>query len=321
MARRFPGYRLPPEAMDVVLQPDGGFLAARALHRRPRRRRAGAAAPRCTPRARARAGSRTATACASAPIAASYEADRLVLTAGAWTRRARRSCRARRAERQVLAWLQPLAAGALRARALPGLQPRIDGEGASTGSRCTASPASSSAATTTSGERRPGDELDREPHAEDEALLRGVRRALLPRRRRPDDDAEDVPVRDLARRALPHRPAPRRAAGRGRRRRSRATASSSPGDRRDPGRPRDRRLDAPRHRAVPARPLRMRAERPNLHGRTRRWRGKLADAAAFSRCSRPEVRALAARIAVSSGRRGARTSRACSRRRARAARR
>ena len=84
-----------------------------------------------------------------------YEADRLVITAGAWNgTTARLPARPGRA-RAPGAGLAPAARpGALRARALPGLQPAGRRRAATTASRSSRCRASSSAATTTSKRRR-----------------------------------------------------------------------------------------------------------------------------------------------------------------------
>ena len=102
--RRYPGYRLPPESM-AVFQPDGGFLlpercivahvdAARAL------------------RAEVRTNERvleweaTAGGVRVTTEHGTYEADRLVVAAGAWEEQLTGLPVV--AERQVLAWLEPL---------------------------------------------------------------------------------------------------------------------------------------------------------------------------------------------------------------------
>ena len=58
------------------------------------------------------------------------------------------------------------------------------------------------------GERGDPDAISREPTPEDEAPLRAIRRALLPGRRRADAGAQDLPLRAVTGRALPDRPPP-----------------------------------------------------------------------------------------------------------------
>ena len=175
--------------------------AARALHRRPRREARRRSAPRSTPASACSAGSRPATASASTTDRGVYEADRLVLTAGAWIGERCATARAGLVGAGAAgAGLAPAArAGAVRAGALPGLQPRRAG----------------GALLRLPGLRRPGlqvrplpppatsrsipDAFDREPTPRDEALLREFAERYFPRRRRADDGARDVPVHEHAR--------------------------------------------------------------------------------------------------------------------------
>jgi sarcosine oxidase len=102
--RRFPGYRLPAESM-AVFQPDGGFLLPeRCIVAHVEAARASGAAVHANERVLkwepAEGGVRVTT------DRAVYEAERLVLAAGAWE--GELTGLPVVAERQVLAWLHPL---------------------------------------------------------------------------------------------------------------------------------------------------------------------------------------------------------------------
>ena len=104
--RRFPGYRLPDD-LPVLYQPDGGFLLPeRCIVRHVE----GALAHGATVRARERvlAWDDTGAGIRVETERGAYEADRLVLCAGAWSQDvARLPAGLVVAQRQVLAWLQP----------------------------------------------------------------------------------------------------------------------------------------------------------------------------------------------------------------------
>jgi sarcosine oxidase len=104
--KRFPAYRLPGE-MPVVFQPDGGFVL-------PERAIVAHVAGALAHGAELRAGERvlawedTASGVRVQTNQGSYEAERLVLTAGAWSQSvARLPSGLVRAVRQSLAWLEP----------------------------------------------------------------------------------------------------------------------------------------------------------------------------------------------------------------------
>ena len=103
---RFPAYRLPDE-LPVVFQPDGGFvLPERAIVAHA----SGALALGATLRARERVleWEETESGVRVRTDRGAYEAERLVLTAGAWSQAvARLPAGLVRAVRQSLAWLQP----------------------------------------------------------------------------------------------------------------------------------------------------------------------------------------------------------------------
>ena len=107
LRRRYPGYRLPPETV-AVIQPEGGFLLPeRCIVAHVERAQAAGAEVR----ARERVLEWEPTSEGGVRIRsdrAVYEAERLVLTAGAWTADlAGLGASIVVAERQVLAWLQP----------------------------------------------------------------------------------------------------------------------------------------------------------------------------------------------------------------------
>ena len=104
LQRRFPAYRLPPDTL-AVLQPDGGFLLPeRCIVAHVQLAQALGAAVHARERVlgweAAPSGVRVETE------RGAYEAERLVLTAGAWM--GALAGLPVVAERQVLAWLQPL---------------------------------------------------------------------------------------------------------------------------------------------------------------------------------------------------------------------
>ena len=106
VGRRFPAYRLPPD-MPVVFQPDGGFvLPERCIVAHVEQ----ALAHGATVRARERVleWEETANGVRVSTDRGVVEAERLVLTAGAWSESvARLPAGLVRAVRQSLAWLQP----------------------------------------------------------------------------------------------------------------------------------------------------------------------------------------------------------------------
>jgi sarcosine oxidase len=106
LGRRFPAYRLPPD-LPVLLQPDGGFvLPERCIVAHVE----GALAHGAVVRARERLleWEETTSGVRVRTDRGTVEAERLVLTAGAWSQDvARLPAGLVVAQRQVLAWLQP----------------------------------------------------------------------------------------------------------------------------------------------------------------------------------------------------------------------
>lgn len=124
---RFPAYRLPPE-LPVVFQPDGGFvLPERCIVAHV----AGALAGGAVVRARERVleWEDTGSGVRVTTDRAIVEADRLVLTAGAWSQDvARLPSGMVRGVRQVLAWLQPSDPALFEPARFPVFNLALDGE-------------------------------------------------------------------------------------------------------------------------------------------------------------------------------------------------
>ena len=125
--RRFPAYRLPSD-LPVVFQPDGGFLV-------PERcivaHVAGALASGAVVRARERVleWEDTGSGVRVTTDRALVEADRLVLTAGAWSQDvARLPAGMVRGVRQALAWLQPSDPALFEPARFPVFNLALDGE-------------------------------------------------------------------------------------------------------------------------------------------------------------------------------------------------
>jgi sarcosine oxidase len=127
VTRRFPGYRLPPE-LPVVFQPDGGFvLPERCIVAHA----AGALARGASVRARERVleWEDTGNGVRVRTDRAAYEAERLVVTAGAWSQSvARLPPGMVRGVRQALAWLQPSRPELFEPERLPVFNLALDGE-------------------------------------------------------------------------------------------------------------------------------------------------------------------------------------------------
>jgi sarcosine oxidase len=126
-ARRFPGYRLPPD-LAVLFQPDGGFvLPERCIVGHVAR----ALAHGATVRARERVveWSETESGVRIRTDRGTVEAERLVLTAGAWSQEvARLPTGLVGAVRQVLAWFQPTRPELFEPARFPVFNLALDGE-------------------------------------------------------------------------------------------------------------------------------------------------------------------------------------------------
>jgi sarcosine oxidase len=166
--RRFPAYRLAPGSM-AVLQPDGGFLlpercivahveAALALGAELRARE------RVLGWEPAGDGARVTT------DRAEYDAERLVLTAGAWMQEL--AGLPVEPERQVLAWFQPLRPELFTPERFPVFNLQLDEDDRYYGFPVFGIPGFKLGRYHHLRESGPADELDREPRPEDEAVLR-----------------------------------------------------------------------------------------------------------------------------------------------------
>jgi sarcosine oxidase len=174
--RRFPAYRLDADAR-AVLQPDGGFLLpercivahveaaqARGAEVRARERVLG-----WEPLAE---GARVRT------DRGEYEAERLVLTAGAWM--SELAGLPVVAERQVLAWLRPRRAELFAPGRFPVFNVQLDEEDRYYGFPVFGIPGFKFGRYHHLREHGPADELDREPRADDEQLLRAFAERCFP---------------------------------------------------------------------------------------------------------------------------------------------
>ncbi len=178
VSRRFPGYRLPSETM-AVYQPEGGFLL-------PERcitlfieeaQRLGA---------RARIGERvlewqpTADGVRVRTGRGEYEADRLVITAGAWASSLLPQLRDNAVpERQVLAWLEPRRGELFTPERFPVFNLIVD-EGKYYGFPVYGIPGFKFGRFHHLEEDVDPDEIDRSPNERDEAMLRQFAEKYFP---------------------------------------------------------------------------------------------------------------------------------------------
>ena len=170
LSRRFPAYHLPPGHL-ALYQPDGGFLLS---ERCVVAHVCGALAAGAKIRARERVlhwepiadGVRIET------DRGSYEADRLVISAGAWMEQlAPGFARLARPERQVLAWLQPAHPDLFAPERFPVFNLTAE-EGRYYGFPVFGIPGFKVGRYHHLDEQIDPDDFDREPNAADEAILR-----------------------------------------------------------------------------------------------------------------------------------------------------
>lgn len=178
LARRFPAYRLPPD-IHALLQPAGGFLL-------PERCIVGyvelAQALGADVRARERVldWDETPSGVRVRSDRGVYEAERLVLTAGAWTSSvARLPADLVVAERQVLGWFQPLRASLFEPEAFPVFNVAVE-EGHYYGFPRFGVPGFKLGRYHHRGERVDPDATEREPGAADEDVLRSFAARYFP---------------------------------------------------------------------------------------------------------------------------------------------
>jgi sarcosine oxidase len=178
ISQRYPGYRLPPSAR-AVFQPDGGFLMAeRSVIAHVN------AALKCGADLRAREpivewkpesnGVRVRT------TRGAYEAAKLVVTAGAWTLKVVPALTAFAIpERQVLAWFQPRRPDLFHPSCFPVFNLEVD-EGRYYGLPIYSVPGFKVGRYHHLGQLVDPDTMDREPHLEDEQVLRSFTEKYFP---------------------------------------------------------------------------------------------------------------------------------------------
>jgi sarcosine oxidase len=176
--RRFPGYRLPASTM-AVLQPDGGFLmsercivahvvAAQALGAEIRARQ------------RVLNWEPRGDGVSVETDHGSYEADRLVVSAGAWAETLIPELRALAVpERQVLAWLQPSRPELFTPDRFPVFNLQVD-EGRYYGLPIVSVPGFKFGRYHHLEQVTRADQVDRDCHPEDEAILRQFAEKYFP---------------------------------------------------------------------------------------------------------------------------------------------
>jgi sarcosine oxidase len=170
LAQRFPAYRLPSD-MDCLLQPEGGFLLPeRCIVAHVRLAKARGAVVRTHERVLDWSPIRDGVLVRT--DRASYEADHLVLCAGAWSEAvAHLAPGLVTPERQVLAWFEPLEPHLFDPPRFPVFNLAVP-EGRWYGLPVFGVPGFKVGKYHHRGEIGDADELDRESHSEDEALLR-----------------------------------------------------------------------------------------------------------------------------------------------------
>ena len=176
VAGRFPGYRLDPE-MVALLQPDGGFvLPEHAIAAHARGARASGAELR--PGERVSGWEPTAEGVRVSTDLASYEAERLVITAGAWI--GELTGLPVVAERQVLAWLEPRQPQLFRHDRFPVFHMQAADDQRYYGMPEFGVPGFKLGRYHHFRERGPADQLDRTPRADDEQMLRAFAERYFP---------------------------------------------------------------------------------------------------------------------------------------------
>jgi sarcosine oxidase len=167
ISRRFPGYRLPAETV-AVLQPDGGFLLPeRCIVAHVELAHAHGAAVQA--RERVLGWEATGDGVRVTTDRAAYDADRLVLSTGAWLGALAGVPVV--AERQVLAWLQPLRPELFAPERFPVFSLIVE-EGRYYGFPAFGIPGFKLGRYHHLEEQGDADLLDREPHPRDEEALR-----------------------------------------------------------------------------------------------------------------------------------------------------
>ena len=175
VARRFPAYRLPAETL-ALLQPEGGFLLPeRCIVAHVELAQAHGAVVRA--RERVLGWEETKDGVLVTSDRGVYEAEQLVLTAGAWL--GELSGLPVVAERQVLAWLQPLRPDLFEPERFPVFNLVVE-EGHYYGFPVFGIPGFKFGRYHHLKERGDPDALEREPRSEDERLLRAFAERYFP---------------------------------------------------------------------------------------------------------------------------------------------
>jgi sarcosine oxidase len=176
VARRFPGYRLDAE-MVALLQPDGGFvLPERAIAAHACGARAAGAELR--PGERVSGWEPTMEGVRVSTGVATYEAERLIITAGAWI--GDLTGLPVVAERQVLAWLEPMRPQLFRPDRFPIFIMQTPDDHRYYGMPEFAVPGFKLGRYHHFRECGHADQLDRTPRADDEQMLRGFAGRYFP---------------------------------------------------------------------------------------------------------------------------------------------
>ncbi len=177
LARRHPGYR-PPDDAQVLLQPDGGFLVPeRCIVAHVEQALGRGAAVHA--RERVLGWEDTGNAIRVRTERGEYEAERLVVTAGAWAADVARLPGLVQAERQVLAWFQPLRPELYVPDRFPVFNLQVE-EGHVYGFPVHGIPGFKLGCFHHLEEQVDPDAVDREPHARDEAVLRAFTERYFP---------------------------------------------------------------------------------------------------------------------------------------------
>ena len=177
LAARFPGYRLPDETQ-VLFQRDGGFLLPeRCVVAHVEQALAHGALVRA--RERVLEWDDTGAAVRLRTERGEYEAERLVVTAGAWAADVARLPGLVQAERQVLAWFQPVRPELFASERFPVFNLQVD-EGHFYGFPAHAIPGFKLGRYHHLGEQVDADKVDREPSARDEDVLRAFTERYFP---------------------------------------------------------------------------------------------------------------------------------------------
>lgn len=178
ISKRFPGFRLPAETM-AVLQPDGGFLLPeRCISLFVEQAIAHGAAVHTEERTLE--WHPTADGVRVRTVRGEYEAESLVITAGAWASSLLPSLRATAVpERQVLAWLEPTRPDLFTPERFPVFNLIVD-EGKYYGFPVYGIPGFKFGRYHHLEEQVDPDTIDRQPNARDEAVLREFAEKYFP---------------------------------------------------------------------------------------------------------------------------------------------